>query len=295
MKIKTSIFIVLIFICIVGIVQYFNNTYIKAEFQRTDPMPPKMGVYYKGYKLGTTRKLKIAPDFSRTYLYITLNQRGLHLPKNISVEVKNYDEDTKYVDIIYPAAPMLRYIKTGDIIHGESVLLNSDGISDTNQAHLDNLSEKGENLLISAAKTTQALTDLFTLIFEILNENRENLYSSTSSLKNGMNNLEQSSADLKALTQKINKEITNEIIRNSVSNIEITTGNLAQSTKGLISLSDNFTKTSSDFSVLIPKLSDLIDSAQVLSCNANAIAVGLLHTLRQRMGGLRAIFGKAVK
>lgn len=295
MNSKLLILSVIGLICVIAVLQYFNNTYIKAEFQKTDPMPSKMGVYYKGYKLGTTRDLKISPDFSRTYLYITLNQRGLHLPKNISVEVKNYDEDTKYVDIIYPTAPMLKYIKTGDVIKGESVLRNADGISDANQAHLDNLSEKGENLLTSAAKTTQSLTDLFTLIFEILNENRENLYSSTSSLKNGMENLEKSTADLKDLTGKINNEITNEIIRNSASNVEIITGNLAQSTKGFISVTDNFTKTSSDFSVLIPKLSDLIDSAQILSCNANTIAVGLLHTLRQRMGGLRAIFGKAIK
>lgn len=53
-----------------------------------DPMPSRMGVYYKGYKLGTTSKLKISKDFKTTYLYITLNQRGLQLPKISPQELK---------------------------------------------------------------------------------------------------------------------------------------------------------------------------------------------------------------
>ena len=134
---------------------YFTHTYIKATFDKTDPMPSKMGVYYKGYKLGKTSNLKVSKDFKRTYLYLVLNQRGLQLPKNIHVEVKNYDEDTKYVDIIYPTAPALEYIKSGDVIEGISELQGIDGISKTNQAHFDNLSEKGENLLASAKETTQ--------------------------------------------------------------------------------------------------------------------------------------------
>ena len=76
---------------------------------------------------------------------------------------------------------MIKYIKTGDIIQGESSFTIS-GISDINQAHLDDLSEKGSSLLSSATKTTDALTELFSLVTDILNENRKNIYDSTTHL-----------------------------------------------------------------------------------------------------------------
>lgn len=290
--------IVLASLLIIGVISflfdYLNHTYIKAEFNKMDPMPSKMGVYYKGYKLGTTTKLKISKDFKTTYLYIKLNQRGLHLPRNISAKIKNYDKDIKYVDIIYPPAPMIRYIRTGDIIKGESGFTIS-GISDINQAHLDDLSEKGGSLLSSATKTTDSLTELFTLVTDILKENRENIFASTTHLKNGMANLEISTKNLKNMTQKVDNGITEQNIKNSSSNIEQMTSNFANSSKEFISISGNFNKSSSDFSVLVPKLSTLIDGVQLVVCNINDIVVGVKKTLQQRLGGARIIFGKPMK
>lgn len=291
-----KIFIISILLLLLGamILDYFNHTYIKAEFNKTDPMPAKMGVYYKGYRLGTTNKLRISKDFKTTYLYIALNQRGLHLPKNISVEVKNYDDDIKYVDIVYPSAPMIKYIKSGDVIKGKYEL-SADGISSANQAHLDTLSAKGEMFLNSATKTTDALTDLFGLIYDMLDENRSNLLNSSNSLKNSMDNLEISTTNFKEFSQKINEEISREGIRKSSKNIEVVTSNLADSSKNFSLLSGNFNKTSSDFNVLIPKLSLLIDIAQSVMCNLNEITSGLGETLRKRFGGARIIFGKPIK
>ena len=80
--------IILVLLLVIGAISflfdYLNHTYIKAEFNKMDPMPSKMGVYYKGYKLGSTTKLKISKEFRTTYLNIKLNQRALQLPKNIS-------------------------------------------------------------------------------------------------------------------------------------------------------------------------------------------------------------------
>lgn len=274
------------------VINYFSHTYIKAEFKDLDPMPNNMGVYYKGYKLGTTNKVKISKDFKTTYLFIKLKQRGLELPKNITVKIKQYDKDdesTKYVDIIYPSAPMLSYITSGDTIKGEPQKgLNLDGISETNQQHLDNLSEKGENFLDSAKETSDSLTEMFDLISEILAENKNNILSSTTSLKNSMANVEN-------LTEKLNNNITDKIIKNSAKNIEVTTSNLANSTKEFVTISGNFNKTSSDFSVLIPKLSTLIDGIQITVCNINEIVEGVKNTLKERFGGAKFIFGRTIK
>ena len=276
------------------IANYLNHTYIKAEFNKMDPIPSKMGVYYKGYKLGSTSRLRISKDFKKTYLYITLNQRGLHLPKNIRVKIKKYDNETKYVDIIYPKRPMIRYIRTGDTIKGDTGFIFS-GISDINQAHIDDLSEKGGDLLSSAKKTTDSLTEMFDLVTDILGENRENILNSTTSLKNGMKNLEQTTQNMKAMSNKINDGITKQNIPNSTKNIEQMTSNFANSSKDFISITGNFNKTSSDFSVLVPKLSTLIDVVQMSICNVNDIILGLKKTLQQKWGGARIIFGKPIK
>lgn len=276
------------------IANYLNHTYIKAEFNKMDPIPSKMGVYYKGYKLGSTSRLRISKDFKKTYLYITLNQRGLHLPKNIRVKIKKYDNETKYVDIIYPKRPMIRYIRTGDTIKGDTGFIFS-GISDINQAHIDDLSEKGGDLLSSAKKTTDSLTEMFDLVTDILGENRENILNSTTSMKNGMKNLEQTTQNMKAMSNKINDGITKQNIQNSTKNIEQMTSNFANSSKDFISITGNFNKTSSDFSVLVPKLSTLIDVVQMSICNVNDIILGLKKTLQQKWGGARIIFGKPIK
>ena len=289
------LFWLLIFILVlIVIANYLNHTYIKAEFNKMDPIPSKMGVYYKGYKLGSTSRLRISKDFKKTYLYITLNQRGLHLPKNIRVKIKKYDNETKYVDIIYPKRPMIRYIRTGDTIKGDTGFIFSE-ISDINQAHIDDLSEKGGDLLSSAKKTTDSLTEMFDLVTDILGENRENILNSTTSLKNGMKNLEQTTQNMKAMSNKINDGITKQNIQNSTKNIEQMTSNFANSSKDFISITGNFNKTSSDFSFLVPKLSTLIDVVQMSICNVNDIILGLKKTLQQKWGGARIIFGKPIK
>lgn len=295
MSFSKFLFWSLIFILVlIVIANYLNHTYIKAEFNKMDPIPSKMGVYYKGYKLGSTSRLRISKDFKKTYLYITLNQRGLHLPKNIRVKIKKYDNETKYVDIIYPKRPMIRYIRTGDTIKGDTGFIFS-GISDINQAHIDDLSEKGGDLLSSAKKTTDSLTEMFDLVTDILGENRENILNSTTSLKNGMKNLEQTTQNMKAMSNKINDGITKQNIQNSTKNIEQMTSNFANSSKDFISITGNFNKTSSDFSVLVPKLSTLIDVVQMSICNVNDIILGLKKTLQQKWGGARIIFGKPIK
>lgn len=288
------LFWLLIILVLIVIANYLNHTYIKAEFNKMDPIPSKMGVYYKGYKLGSTSRLRISKDFKKTYLYITLNQRGLHLPKNIRVKIKKYDNETKYVDIIYPKRPMIKYIRTGDTIKGDTGFIFS-GISDINQAHIDDLSEKGGDLLSSAKKTTDSLTEMFDLVTDILGENRGNILNSTTSLKNGMKNLEQTTQNMKAMSNKINDGITKQNIQNSTKNIEQMTSNFANSSKDFISITGNFNKTSSDFSVLVPKLSTLIDVVQMSICNVNDIILGLKKTLQQKWGGARIIFGKPIK
>ena len=179
--------------------------------------------------------------------------------------MKKYDDETKFVDLIWPIAPSIKYIKSGDVIKGKYNLLGADGISNTNQAHLDILAEKGERLLNSAIETTDTLTELISILYNILAENRTNILSSTYSLKNSMTNL------------------------------EITTKNLSESSEDFTNISKNFNKTGSDFLALSPKLNELIEIGKNTLCRLNYILAGLGETLHKRAGGMRVLFGVPIK
>jgi hypothetical protein len=82
--------------------------------------------------------------------------------------------------------------------------------------------------------------------------------------------------------------VTRSVVNNSAKNIEQMTKNFADS-------SQSINKTSSDFSVLIPKLSDLIEIGKLTLINLNKITLGLGETLRKRFGGIRVLFGQPIK
>ena len=283
----------LILTFLIGIFQLLNHTYIKAEFKNADPMPPRMEVFYKGYKLGTTRKIRISDDFKTTYLYITLNQRGLHLPKNISAEVKQYDKETKYVALIYPSAPSLRFIKTGDIIKGKSTL-SLNGISDLNQAHIDSLADRGVDLLSSAKGTTESLTAMFDIVTDILEENRSNIYSITLNLRNSMENLNKTTYRMQSLSGKLDDEITRGTIRTNSKNIEQLTGNFAKSSDKIYLFSGSLGKSGDNVNVLVNNANSLVDVLKLTVCNVNDIIIAFKETLRKKFGGARVLFKQPV-
>lgn len=286
--------IILIFTFIFGLFQFLNHTYIKAEFKNADPMPSKMDVFYKGYKLGSTSKIRISDDFRKTYLYITLNQRGLHLPKNITAEVKQYDKDTKYIALIYPSAPSLRFIKTGDIIKGKSTLSFS-GISDINQAHIDSLADRGVDLLSSAKGTTDSLTSMFDIVTDILEENRTNIYAITLNLRNSMENLNVTTNRIKNISTKLDDEITRDIIRSNSKNIEKLTGNFAKSSDNFYLFSGSLDKSGNDVNILVKNANTLVDVLKLTICNINDIVLAFKDTLRKRFGGARILLKQPIK
>lgn len=240
-------------------IKYFSNTYIKAEFNKLDPLSSNMDVYYKGYKLGKTTKVRISKDFKKTYLYITLNQTRLHLPKNITVETKGFGKDNKYVDIIYPKNPDKNYIHSGDTIKGVNLHKHTRGAQS-----VETLISQGEDFLDSAQVTTETFTELLTNINNIILENKDNIHKSTTSLKNSMQNLER-------LTQNLNKGITEKTINANSNNIKETTENLSLSTKNLITITN---------------------SLQKILCDIKQITNGLKEALSKHFGGARVIFGK---
>lgn len=291
---KIILILIIGFILFVWLGNYFSHTYIKAEFNSLDPIPAKMPVYFKGFKLGKTDKVTNSKDFKKTYLNIVLNQRGLHLPNNITVQIKSQGEDFDYVDLIYPAAPSIKYIKNGDIIKGESNR-SFNAISANNQQRLDMLSEKGEGLLSSATATSDSLTEMFNLITDVITENRENIKDTTTNIKNSTANLAISTNNLKDLIIKLNNGLPQKSVNNSINNIELTTENLSTTTKNLIPITENLNETTNNLSQVVPQISNLFSGLNTAVCHVNDILRGIKQTLQERFGGAKIIFGRPIK
>lgn len=290
-----KIILILLFLSGIGfwIYTYATHTYIRAEFQHLDPFPAKMPVYYKGYKLGTTSKNEISKDFTKTILYINLKQSGLHLPKNITAEIKNQG-GSYYVELVFPEIPTKRYIKSGDLIKGKTYS-EIEATTKLNQAYLVSLAQKGDSLISSATKLTDNADRLVTLVQEVINENREDLKESTKNLKITTQNLTVITTDVKDLAQKANTSINKKDIQASTQNLKIITSDLTRITNNLIPITQNLKDTTSNILNGLPKIDTLIDKITNVVTNLNEILQGLKNTLKQRFSGFRIIFGRAIK
>lgn len=272
---------------------YATHTYIRAEFQHLDPFPAKMPVYYKGYKLGTTSKNEISKDFTKTILYINLKQSGLHLPKNITAEIKNQG-GSYYVELVFPEFPTKKYIKSGDLIKGKTYS-ELEATTKLNQAYLVSLAQKGDSLITSATKLTDNANDLVSLVQEVINENREDLKTSTQNLKITTQNLSVITTDVKDLAQKANSSFNKKDIQKSTQNIKVITDDLTQITNNLIPITQNLKDTTSNILNGLPKIDTLIDKVTNVVTNLNEILQGLKNTLKQKFSGFRIMFGRAIK
>lgn len=290
-----KIILILIFLGAIGygIYIYSTHTYIRAEFQHLDPFPAKMPVYYKGYKLGSTLKNEISKDFTKTILYIRLKQRGLHLPKNITAEIKN-QSGSYYVEIVCPQKPAKRYIRSGDLIKGKTYS-EIEATTKLNQAYLVSLAQKGDSLISSATKLTDNADRLVSLVQDVINENRDDIKTSTNNLKVTTQNLAVITTDVKELAQKANTSINKKDIQASTQNLKIITNDLTRITNNLIPITQNLKDTTSNILNGLPKLDNLLDKITSVVSNINEILQGLKNTLKQRFSGFRIMFGKAIK
>ncbi len=290
-----KIILILIFLGAIGygIYIYSTHTYIRAEFQHLDPFPAKMPVYYKGYKLGSTSKNEISKDFTKTILYIRLKQKGLHLPKNITAEIKN-QSGSYYVEIVCPQKPAKRYIRSGDLIKGKTYS-EIEATTKLNQAYLVSLAQKGDSLISSATKLTDNADRLVSLVQDVINENRDDIKTSTNNLKVTTQNLAVITTDVKELAQKANTSINKKDIQASTQNLKIITNDLTRITNNLIPITQNLKDTTSNILNGLPKLDNLLDKITSVVSNINEILQGLKNTLKQRFSGFRIMFGKAIK
>ena len=154
------------------VIHSFYNIHITAVFEELEPFPRNLNVYYKGFKLGRSVRVRPSKDFTNTRVDMILNAKGISLPDNITAKVKRKDKKD-YIELEYPDAPSITDIKNHSVIQGkksfdisgyideqaeggglEAGTLNGHGIAGLHAAlgylektGIDNIRKKEENLM----------------------------------------------------------------------------------------------------------------------------------------------------
>ena len=289
-------FLVLLIGAVMGVAGFlylvhgFHNTHIVAVFDKLEPMPHKLNVYYKGFRIGRTVRVHPTNDFTNTSVDMVLNAKNLKLPDNTTAKVKRKDKKD-YVELEYPTAPSITYLKNHSVIKG-STSFNISSYIDTqaDNGGLDDLKDNLSGTVESAGETLNALTDLFKTADDILKDLRPSLKETGENLVITSRNLADVSTELNNSVRRDNR------LDNSFANIELMTRNFEAATRNFQTASLNINDLTGNANRETIRLTNcVLKNVNNVVLNVNDIVKGFKNTLSKRFGGMRVFLGKAIE
>ena len=262
---------------------YLLNPPIKviAEFNELGPFYKTMPVYYKGYKIGKTGKVRPSKDFKTTLVTIVFYPEELKLPENIKAKVKQLKNGIDYINIEYPKEPSNKMLKTGQVIQGSSTLdIQSFMTSQVESGMLGSITMNVDSTLTAFSKAGEEATKLLQALTLTVNENRP-------AIKATVNNLYLSSEKIQNLAEKLDNAVSEEKMNSSVSNIDETISNVQGITADIKSATKDLDKT-------IQYTNSALCQISGAAANINSITAGVKETLNKKMGLMKLFFGKPV-
>lgn len=280
--------IILIF-SLVGYIMYtMYNMRVTAVFEELEPFPKNINVYYRGFKFGRTVRVYPSEDFKTTYVDMILNIKGINLPDNVVAKVRTKNKKD-FIEIEYPEAPSVTYLKNRSVIEGSICPSLSSYINaQAESGGLDEIKENLNDTVEAAGGTMNALTELVGTANDILKDLRP-------SLKESGENLALASRNLAEVTSQLNESAKPDRLKNSFSNIEQTTLNIERATRNFESASlyvSDITNNANKETVTL--VNCLIKNINCVVNNINDIVKGLKNTLSTRFGGMKILFGKGM-
>lgn len=284
---------------VIGFLFFIHNIYnlrVTAVFEDMEPFPHNLNVYYKGFKLGRSIRVHPSKDFTTTQVDMVLKAKDLSLPDNITAKVKSKNKKD-YIELEYPDAPSITYLKNHSFIQGKKGL-DIAGYIDK-QAEGGGLDEIKDNLnktVESASGTLDAMTELINTGNDILKDLRP-------SLKETGENLANMSKNLADVTSELNRSAKPQRLDNTFVNIEQTTKNIERTTKNLELASVNIANISSHTQTetiglvdcVIANTNTVVKNINTVVTNTNDIVKGFQATLNKRFAGMKIMFGRPLK
>jgi len=270
---------ILIIICF-SILNYFSQQHITLVFDNLRPFEGKIPVYYKGIRIGRATDSYHSDDLQHTHVKVTLFSKKIKLPTNTEAILKKRIKNKKeydYLELIYPDKPSNEIISENSFIKGKSTV----DIREYFISHTIEDVEKIENNIIQASEnlnlSLEALTGLFLIIHDTVQENRKNILGASY-------NLNQTSKNINTTTKKFENSIKTEQLEQTFDNIENSTNNFDK-------LTSNLSDTAQTVNInTMPEINSVLKKSDILLNNLNSITCSIKQTLNKRFGGLRLMF-----
>ena len=262
---------------------YLLNPPVKviAEFSELGPFYKTMPVYYKGYKIGKTGKVRPSKDFKTTLVSIIFYPEELKLPANVSAKVKQLSNGIDYISIEYPKTPSVQMLKTGHVIQGSSTLdIQSFMNSQIESGMFGSITMNIDSVLATFADAGNEATKLMQTLTLTVNENRP-------AIKATVNNLYLSSEKIQNLVEKLDNAVSEEKMNSSISNIDETISNVQGITKDIKSATKDLDKT-------IQYTNSMLCQMSGAAANINSITSIIKDALNKKAGLMKIFFGKPV-
>jgi len=275
---------VIIFLTVLALFYLFyliGTTKITVVFEELEPFNHNLPVYYKGFKLGHTTKVRPGPDFRTTHVDLRIVLKNLHLPANTSAILRRKDKHD-YIELEYPDAPYIQKLKYGDSIQGHLGVNFENFLQNQAQSGgLDEIKDNVNKTVVSAGQTFEALTGMLYVLTDILNDVRP-------SIKKTVNNFEIASGNIADVSENLQKTVQKGYIDTTLDNFSKTSGNLVITTENFSGFSTSLNKQSSVLT------NCLLKRLNLLVANINEIVIGVGNTLKKRFGGIRLFLGKSI-
>lgn len=263
--------------------------FITAKFTESGPLYKNMPVFYKGYKIGKTRKVSLSKDYKSTLLTIKLFPEKPKLPEDIVAKVKRLDSGTDYIDLLPPDEPSSILLKRWSIIDGEPVFDLDAFLSDIADSGLIvPLIQTFSDTLVSLNKTSTEIGNLAKDSRLILKDNRQNIKQTT-------NDLAKTSNGLTKFTSNLNTSITKERINNTSSSVDKSASNILSTTESVKNIAASVDCATRNLDKTMAKLDCTISEVNTVASNVKVITKGIKETMCKKFAGARMIFGKPLK
>lgn len=186
---------------------------IHARYNNIRSFSGKVPVYYKGYKVGESTKLRPSRDFKTAVVEINLRPRNIIIPANAKAKLQKrtifYKFKQDIIEIVVPKESSAYNLKHDDYIKGQNTIDVNDFLSSQDEDSLEALTE-------NINKTVEDLDKIIKDIDFIVVQSSRNIINMT-------DNLELTTANLLEVSNKLNNSVSEESLSESLNNIEAVT------------------------------------------------------------------------
>jgi len=281
-----ALFIVLISGAVYKLYEIYFSYYITAKFSESGPLYVNMPVYYRGYNIGRTTKVKPDKDYKHTLVKIMLYPREPKLPVDIVAKVKNHNVRKEYIDLLSQDDSSTTFIKRGSTVDGEPAFDLEAFLSDiADSGIIVPLLQNFSDTLTSINKASSEAGKLFSDSRFLLKDNRQNLKQAT-------NDFAKTSRSLTKLTSRVNNSFTEEKLNNTTTSVNKSSTNILTASENIKRITGSIDCATRNLETTMARIDSTVADTKIITTNVKTITGGICETLTKKFAGMRILFGK---